>query len=213
MKVPTIQTCDELRKALSDEIKSELDEILSGNFSLGDVLALYPRLSDPQKGALVPCLVRWGASPKTLRQCLRHVWKVDSELILTALGGSLEDARALFRRAQFPLPESLPAVVTVYRGTAGRTLEQAREGLCWTLARDAACWFATLYERRNAGNPLVVTAPVRRDQILFFDEDDGLHEEEVVLDRISSGDIDPGGEAEWRARGYQYIKKRKRAGL
>jgi hypothetical protein len=180
-----------------------------GEPSSGDVEILYVRVPGHLRGAVLLCLHHWTG---VLRKCIRHFWKVDSRVILKAPGFSLERAREMFRRAQFPLPPDIAPVLQVWRGTTGRTLEQAREGLCWTLDRDAACWFATLYEGREHGDPLVVTTSIRSDQILFFDQDEGLHEKEVVLDRLFDAEIDAGGEAEWRERGRRYIETRKQAG-
>ena len=208
----SIQYCDELRESLPDEVGEHLDRMLNDRLADGDVEVLYRLLPADLRGPLLLCLHHWNAAPEVLRECIRHFWKVDSGAILKPHGFSLECAREMFRQAQFPLPHDIPQIVRVWRGTAGRTLEQACEGLCWTLDRDAACWFATVYEDQTPGDPIVVTASIQADQILFFDQNDGLHEREVVLDRIAGGDIDPGAEAEWLERARQYIKKRKEAG-
>lgn len=62
---------------------------------------------------------------------------------------------------------SLPQRFTVYRGCAGISAERAAEGLCWTLKRDVADWFADRSAGLNGGAPVVVTATIRNSQIYF----------------------------------------------
>ena len=212
MSARTIQHCDKLREMLPDEVRTHLDGMLNGEFTGGDAEILYHHLPDELRGRILLCLPHWNPPLELLRECIRHFWKDGHHVILEAAGFSLERVREMFRQARFPLPRGIPPVVPVWRGTAGRTLQEACEGLCWTLDRDAACWFATDYEGRNAGKPIVVRASIRSDQILFFDQNDGLHEKEVILDRINDGEIDPGTEFEWQERARQFIEKRKQAG-
>jgi hypothetical protein len=209
---PLNQRCDETRHELTPEARRHLDEMLNGPSRPVDAAILYALLSETLRGPILFCLRRWNAPPNVLRECIRHFWKVDNKVILNTPGFSLERAREMFRQAGCSLPPDIPQIVRVWRGTAGRTLEQACEGLCWTLSREVACWFATLHEHRPPVNPIVVTASIRSDQILFFDHDDGLHEEEVVLDRISCGEIDPGGETEWHESACRYREIRRQAG-
>ena len=60
---------------------------------------------------------------------------------------------------------SLPERFTVYRGCLGISAELAGIGLCWTLKRDKAEWFAHRFE--HLGPPVVVTARVRKHRIKF----------------------------------------------
>jgi hypothetical protein len=144
-----------------------------------------------------------------LQECTRKFWKIGNRVILNTPGFSLERAREMFRVARFPLPADIALPIRVWRGTAGKTLEEACEGMCWTTDRDAACWFATLYKGRDSGDPIVVTTTVVADQILFIDQIDGHYEKEVVLGCLVDGQIDPGAEAEWRKRAFEYIKRRR----
>ena len=148
-----------------------------------------------------------------MRTCIRHFWKTDAHAILRSPGFSLERAREMFRRALFRLPDGLPPVVRVWRGAAGRSFDEVCKGLCWTADPDAACWFATLYEHRAAGEPIVVMAEISRDQILFIDDDDGLLESELVIDQVRGATVIPGTQAEWRERGRRFIERRRRTGF
>jgi hypothetical protein len=62
---------------------------------------------------------------------------------------------------------SLPERFTIYRGCAGITWEQTAEGLCWTLKRDIADWFAERSARFNNGDPVVVSARIPKTRIYF----------------------------------------------
>ena len=60
--------------------------------------------------------------------------------------------------------ESLPEMFTVYRGCAGISSEMAAAGVCWTIKRDVAEWFA--YRSGSKGR-LVMTARVNKKDIAF----------------------------------------------
>lgn len=199
----------ELWQALPHEARTHLDAMLRGELEGGDVEILFVRVPEQLRGPLLLSLQDLKMPPDLRRKCIRHFWKVDNRIILEAPGFSLERAREMFRMARFTMSPDIPSPVRVWRGTTGRTLQQAREGLCWTLDRDVACWFATLYDDREPGDPIVVTTVIKREQILFFDDDDGLHEGEVVLDLLDEAEIDPASEANWHECAHRFIEKRK----
>ena len=62
---------------------------------------------------------------------------------------------------------SLPERFTVYRGCAGISAELAGKGLCWTLKRDGAEWFALRNASLSKGRPILVTARVKKRDIYF----------------------------------------------
>lgn len=200
--------CAELWQALPHDARTHLQTMLRGELEGGDVEILYVRVPEHLRGPLLLSLHDLKMPLDPLRKCVRHFWKVDNRIILDAPDFSLERAREMFHMARLALPPDIPPPLRVWRGTTGRTLEQAREGLCWTLNRNAACWFATLCDQREAGDPIVVTALIGPKKILFYDQDDGLCESEVVLDRINEAEIDPGSETEWLESGRQFIKSR-----
>jgi hypothetical protein len=82
------------------------------------------------------------------------------------------------RYAQFPIPDDLPDVVTIYRGVKNCSPFDAAFGLSWTLDFDVAAWFAC----RWAGpedRPLVVTIDdfPKADIVGFIDD---RNEREVI---------------------------------
>lgn len=173
--------------------------------------SLYFYLKDNQKGAALFCLQQWGLSGDSLRTCIRHFWKHDNSLVFKMEGFSLLSLRELFRQAQFPIPPTLGFPLKVYRGTWGKQFEEAREGLCWTTDRNAACWFATHRDKGKANDPLVLFAHVQADQVLFCDnERDGTFEQEVVLDQVDHAEIDP-VKSSWVECGKRFIENRKSA--
>jgi hypothetical protein len=79
--------------------------------------------------------------------------------------------------------EALPEQVTAYRGTVQAEVDdQPYIGVCWTLKRDAAVFFATTHGRfRNtASPPVLLTTTVPRDAICGLLT--GREEDEVLLD-------------------------------
>ena len=74
--------------------------------------------------------------------------------------------------------DSLPDRFTVYRGCGGISQEFASAGVCWTTRRDVAEWFAC----RGLGDPIVVTARVRKDEVRLA----GSTEFEVVCTPVNA---------------------------
>lgn len=203
--------CNKMLEKLPREARLQLEKMRRGRLEGADVEVLYSRVPQQLRGQLFLCLGDLALAPDLLRRCVRHFWKVDNHLILTAADFSVERCRAIFRQANFAPPCDLAPILQVWRGATGMTFDQTREGLCWSRNRNAACWFATLWERRNPGSPIVVTAQITSRQILFYDLDDGLCESEVVLESSVSASIDPGTTSEWEECARRFISERRAA--
>jgi hypothetical protein len=65
------------------------------------------------------------------------------------------------------LHEQLPEQVTIYRGTVTAELANGQIGVCWTLDRSIAEWFATEHERfRTLGSvPLVLQTTIAKHEV------------------------------------------------
>lgn len=59
---------------------------------------------------------------------------------------------------------SLPDLVTIYRGCRGISPEMAAAGICWSIKRSTAEWFACHVEQ--AGLPVLVSAQVGKAEIV-----------------------------------------------
>ena len=99
----------------------------------------------------------------------------------------------MFRYAAFPLPDELPDMVTVWRGTSYLSFDEAKTGYSWTTDRDMACWFAMRFVEDN-GSPLVLTADIAKRDIALFTND--RRESEAVLVRPPAARID-GDVGDW----------------
>ncbi len=117
-----------------------------------------------------------------------HRWVIDAAQNRRTLG-------YMFRYAAFPLPDELPDVVTVWRGTSYLPIKEARTGYSWTTDRDMACWFAMRFAEHN-GSPLVLTADVAKSDIALFHNE--RSESEAVLIRPPAARID-GDVSDWDA--------------
>ena len=84
--------------------------------------------------------------------------------------------------------KNLPSQVTIYRGTTES--EGDNYGVCWTLSRDKAVWFATQHGRfRNTESPpVILSATVQRDDICGLLVERG--EREVVICPSLIGAVD-----------------------
>jgi hypothetical protein len=90
----------------------------------------------------------------------------ERDLLCALLARFHREGRRVFdgdaARAAF---DALPSLVAIYRGTVAA--EGNEYGVCWTLDRAKAHWFATKHGRfRNINSPAVIlSATVRRDEI------------------------------------------------
>jgi hypothetical protein len=155
------------------------------------------------------CLTHWKIGVEAMRECIRHFWIYDSRLLRSSPAFTTENARKLLREARFAIPEHLPQTSQIWRGASGQTVEEAAKGLSWTLSFEAACWFATQREDRDAGEAIVITAYVDRSNILFVDPIDAYDEQEIIPDRVDKAVLAEGTPEEWAERGQLFAKARK----
>lgn len=128
---------------------------------------------------LIGSLVTERAPRDILRATLKEGWTGDAQDILRPGGLDRSALLHAFREARFDVSR-LPEAFTAWRGAAGDDAEWA---VSWTLQRKVAIYFAELRLRRwRSGDldPLVLRRTVRRDQVLFYDED--LNLAEIVID-------------------------------
>lgn len=81
--------------------------------------------------------------------------------------GTDGDPRSILTGYDLAFFDSLPDRFTVYRGAAGISPDVIACGVCWTLRREVAEWFAHRSAGFNGGDPAVVSARVRKADVLF----------------------------------------------
>lgn len=130
--------------------------------------------------------------PRPAFQCvLNQVWSHDHRELLVSVPAR-QQLRAMFTYARFET-EHLPEKFQVWRGVSGPLGRLAPNQYAWTMTREVACWFAMRNADRH-GSPLVMTAHVERDQVLFHSNESGENEV-VVLDPLET--IVDGSEGDW----------------
>ena len=83
----------------------------------------------------------------------------------------------------FKVFESLPNVVTIYRGVTDKNKDNKR-ALSWTLSQDKAEWFAHRFDEVGE----VWKTEISKDNIFaYFDE---MDEKEVIIDYNTIDDIE-----------------------
>ncbi len=118
----------------------------------------------------------------------------------------------MFSDASFPIPE-ITNPVSVFRGGRGETPFDLGMGLSWTLDKECASFFASVYESAStlglSGQPLIVEWCVNPDDIIFYSDD--RSEKEVFLrytpaesDLLVHDDID-----QLKAWGHSYKARTK----
>jgi hypothetical protein len=114
--------------------------------------------------------------------------------------GTYRVLRELFVYADFPLPQWNQETVTVYRGTAGVSVESARDGLDWSLDRNYAA--SRAFELADLEKkPLVLRADVPVKSIIYY-TDIFLGNEVLVIDG-PWGELD-GTEEDWEKAAERY---------
>lgn len=89
----------------------------------------------------------------------------------------------LMNEDDFKVFESLPNVVTIYRGVTDKNKDNEK-ALSWTLSKDRADWFAHRFD--EAGE--VWKTEISKDSIFaYFDE---MDEKEVIIDYNAIDDIE-----------------------
>ncbi len=153
-------------------------------------------LRNTSRGIYAYALWRAKIPVPAFRAFFGSVWEHDHREVIAA-AKYRRTLQSMFRYAAFPLPDHLPPVVRVWRGTSALTQAKAARGYSWTTDRDCACWFAYRFAAKN-GRPLVLTADVERDQILFY-SDERSESEAVIFDIAPKLDPNP---ADWR-KGFE----------
>jgi hypothetical protein len=133
--------------------------------------ALWPQLAATEKPDVLAEAISGGDAPS---------------LHLDFFWGALDDLREAGLRAfdsdaARERYDALPDVVTVYRGTVKAEADGELTGVCWTLQREKAIWFATSHGRfRNRKSPpVLLTASIEKHEILGLLT--GRNEDEVIL--------------------------------
>lgn len=142
-----------------------------------------------------------GATPEMVRDVLIPAW----ECLHARVAGieKTKDIIQLFKFAEFPIPDSLPETITVWRGTVGVTVEQARRGYSWSLHRACSCYFALVQWQKEEGfkgRPLLLRREVKKRDLVYFNQieySSGVIYSEVLIDAPPAGEVD-GCEDDWR---------------
>jgi hypothetical protein len=125
---------------------------------------LWPRIPEFEKAAALADAISAGDAPNQERAFLLGAVRE-----LSAAGVRVYDGDAA--HAAF---DALPENVTIYRGTV--EAEGDNYGICWTLDRERAVFFAAEHGRfrRTDSPPVVLRAVVRRDDLsgVFLERDE-----------------------------------------
>lgn len=157
--------------------------------------SLYVAMGNEQRGEAAVVLYQMAIPAPSYRAFLQGAWEHDHHHIMAAADLALVEMRALFDYADFDT-SALPDRLTVWRGTAGLTRDEAAEGYSWTTNREQACWFAM----RHAGvfgTPLVLRREVYRWEVAMFTSE-REESEVVVLDEYDELPEIDGTPEEWR---------------
>ena len=167
----SIELEDKLRQGLPAYALSHLAPALLGNVEEAERL-VYASPNNLRAELAVLFYLRQ-ASSVTQRAVLGGAWSKNDREVLAAAGGKAR-LKAMFKATKCPLPADLSERVQVWRGIHRWGLP----GISWTLRRDVAVWFARRVKSLK-GEPLVLSAVVPREEILFYD--DSRHEAECVI--------------------------------
>jgi hypothetical protein len=120
--------------------------------------AIWPALRPPERITVLAEAISGGDAPRQERAWLIRVLRG-----VAKRGERLFDCDAAVRALA-----ALPAQVSVYRGTVEDEFRNGLFGVCWTLDRDRAAWFAAKHGRfRNmTSEPIVLQADVAKSAIV-----------------------------------------------
>ena len=191
-------------------------------------------LPDAKRGEEVAAAYRARIPVPAFREMLSSAWQHDHDKVLRAAGHRDATLRKWFVYADFDLTH-IPDHVTIFRGGVCFKTDdrywQCPASLCWghswSIDRDAACFFASVFGLRRAdGYPCVVSIRVHRRRIFAFLPE--RSESEVVaftrgstrhiIDGVSVSataagfDWRPSDELQtaWRTAGERYSKRHPR---
>lgn len=162
----------------------------AGNPDAAETLACVAQ--NAARGVLAVDFWRLRVERPAFRRLLHAVWEHDHRHLIRA-AESRRRLRAMFSYADFQVPDHLPGLVTVWRGTSALPYSRARRGLAWSLRREVACWFAMRFAERN-GSPLVLRGTVPRSTIALYTDE--RSESEAVLFDVAGVEID-GSPDDW----------------
>lgn len=166
----------------------------------GDVEAAFSlscALENHKRGVVAVAMWRCKVPREAFRAYFSSVWDHDHRWVIDA-AKTRRCLAYMFRYAEFPIPDELPDVVRVWRGSSKLNMSEARQGYAWTTDRDTACWFAMRFADVY-GSPLVLAADVAKTDIALFHDE--RNEREVVLMKPPANILIDGNMEDW-AHGY-----------
>lgn len=161
-------------------------------------LSLAISLNNDVRGLMAVAMWRAKVPREAFRAYFSSVWGHDHRYV-TRAAVTRRRLAYMFRYAAFPIPDEVPDVIRVWRGTSKLNLDEAQQGYSWTNDRDIACWFAMRFADIN-GSPLVLAADVSRADIALFTND--RQESEVLLIKPPRAVWIDGDERDWLT-GYE----------
>ncbi len=197
------------RAILAADLARKLDPVnadliraaFDGDVEAAEGLAMSS-LSSADRGLVAVLMWRTKVPRPAFAAYLEQVW-LFNHLNVKQAAGTRRSLAAMFRYAAFPIPDHLPPVVRVWRGTCGVTARMAERGYSWTTDRNVAAWFACRYaeDQRHA---LVLVDDVPKSEIAYFTNE--RHEQEALLFRQRVGARVDGVHADWLA-GFEAHQK------
>jgi hypothetical protein len=188
----------DLRRQLPDDALGDYEAALTGD------VAAARRLLYATPDALGPYVAevfyRRGVPDEAFQTVLTEVWDQGHQYLRVMRPNRLT---AVFRTARFRTAH-LPELVRVWRGESG---DWQHSRWSWTLNRDIACWFATMWPGAGA-NPRVLVASVLRRAVLMHHT--GRGEDEIVTLGAIAPVID-GSPDDWREGAARHQAKQAQA--
>jgi hypothetical protein len=153
-----------------------------------------------------------GLQGKPLQAPLTYAWLRSHQRLKAAAADRKLNVIDMFRDAAFPIPDTVPETVTVWRGSRDVTREIASQGASWTDTRLVAIAYT-----RGGQSPILLRRSIPRSSIVFavptgvgltspegftgreIDMARGL---EIVFDLAPGGDVDgcqEGWQSDWNA--------------
>lgn len=180
----------------------------SGSAYNGEVWAR--QIPYPLRGAVLLALYQVGAPKENVRGMFTYSWVNSNDRRIVRSMGTDETLWSVMAYCDFPVPDELPARVTIFRGSTGISVDKARRGRSWTLHRDMACFFATTGARARGytGAPLVLRREIDLSSAVLL----GFEKlrSEVILDPALHSSLTEDGCAidgepgEWAERGEAF---------
>jgi hypothetical protein len=180
-----------------------MDAAFDGDADAAEGLSCF--LRNDKRGLMAVAMWKSKVPREAFRAYFASAWDHDHQHVIQA-ARTTQRLAWMFRYAAFPVPDHLPDVVRVWRGTSGMGRPQAVRGHSWTVDRDVACWFAMRHADRYR-LPLVLAADISRGDIALFHDE--RSEREAVLMKPPKAWID-GDATDWQA-GFVRTETERRA--